>query len=906
MSGVKRATSAKVRLRSLLNQADNRTCADCGAPDPKWASANIGVFLCLKCCGVHRSLGTHISKVLSVALDEWSDEDIDAMIEVGGNSAANSIYEAHIPDGYTKPGPNATNDERRRFIMAKYELQEFMKPSLRIKSGRSSSSSSVQSSISGKIIDTVLSQKSEGMVEFIGLLKVKVVNGTNLAIRDMMTSDPYVVLTLGQQTAQTTVKSSDLNPVWNEDLMLSVPNNYRPVKLQVYDHDTFSADDIMGEAEIDIQPLITSATSYGDPQMFGDMQIGKWLKSRDNALFEDSIVKIADGRVKQEVSLQLQNVESGEIYLEIEWLPLDHFHSFPAEKVKSLFSSVHMGIFSEAHVCQCLSRLATQKRHSLVTTSGDRQKTGQQFVESVLSLARGLLQLGLRNGDVVAISAFNSDWYLEWILAVAFIGGIVAPLNYRWSFEEARMAMVTIRPKLLVTDESCYHWHCAPQGDAIPSLRWHVSLSSPSSDVINKCNTLTVEMLVEKSVRFGSMNYSFAPEGAVLICFTSGTTGRPKGVVISHAALIVQSLAKVAIVGYSEDDVYLHTTPLCHIGGLSSAMAMLMVGACHIFMPKFEASLALKAIEQHHVTSLITVPAIMADLISSTRLKQSWKGSDSVKKILNGGGGLSDNLIKDATTKLFPKAKLLSAYGMTETCSSLAFMTLFEPMLGASDTSLQMLAGTNPSPVKTRGVCVGKPAPHVEIKICNDGSSNVGRILTRGPHVMLRYWDHQIPEKASHSIEETWLDTGDIGFVDNHGNLWLVGRTNGRIKSGGENIYPEEVEAVLIQHPGVLSSIVVGIPDPRLAEVVVACIRLRDNWKWSDDSSECSVQSNQLFLSSTILRHYCREKNLTGFKIPKMFISWRTQFPLTTTGKIRREQVRREVMSQLVSFPSNL
>lgn len=113
-------------------------------------------------------------------------------------------------------------------------------------------------------------------------------------------------------------------------------------------------------------------------------------------------------------------------------------------------------------------------------------------------------------------------------------------------------------------------------------------------------------------------------------------------------------------------------------------------------------------------------------------------------------------------------------------------------MLEASGTSLQMLAITNSSPVKARGVCVGKPAPHVEIKICVDGSSNVGRILTRGPHVMLRYWD-QIPEKASNSVEEAWLDTGDIGFIDDHGNLWLVGRTNGRIKSGGENIYPEEV-----------------------------------------------------------------------------------------------------------------
>ncbi|KAH1066679.1 hypothetical protein J1N35_031666 [Gossypium stocksii] len=325
MSGVKKSTSAKIRLRGLLNQPDNRTCADCGAPDPKWASANIGVFLCLKCCGVHRSLGTHISKVLSVALDEWSDEEIDAMIEVGGNSSANSIYEAYIPEGYTKPGPNASNDERRKFIKSKYELQEFLKPSLRITSGKDSSSSTTQSNISGKILDTILSNSTqkEGMVEFIGLLKVKVVKGTNLAVRDMMTSDPYVVLTLGKQTVQSTVISSNLNPVWNEELMLSVPSNYGPVKLQVYDHDTFSADDIMGEAEIDIQPLITSATSYGNPEMFGNMQIGKWLKSHDNALMEDSIVNIIDGKVKQDVPLKLQNVECGELYLELEWLPLD-------------------------------------------------------------------------------------------------------------------------------------------------------------------------------------------------------------------------------------------------------------------------------------------------------------------------------------------------------------------------------------------------------------------------------------------------------------------------------------------------------------------------------------------------------------------------------------------------------
>lgn len=237
----------KKRLKDLLMQKDNLVCADCRTPDPKWASVNIGVFLCLKCCGVHRSLGTHISKVLSVTLDEWSKEQVDSMVEVGGNAAANSIYEAYIPEGVRKPGANASHEERAQFIRSKYELQDFLKPGLRISSTKKSSSSSkkmtsVQTSFSKRIVDTILgssssslssssTNKMEGMVEFIGLLKVKVIKGTNLAIRDMLSSDPYVVLTLGHQ-AQTTIIQSNLNPVWNEELMLSVPQGFGTVKMR--------------------------------------------------------------------------------------------------------------------------------------------------------------------------------------------------------------------------------------------------------------------------------------------------------------------------------------------------------------------------------------------------------------------------------------------------------------------------------------------------------------------------------------------------------------------------------------------------------------------------------------------------------------------------------------------------
>ncbi|KAL6857248.1 hypothetical protein ACP4OV_018630 [Aristida adscensionis] len=553
----------------------------------------------------------------------------------------------------------------------------------------------------------------------------------------------------------------------------------------------------------------------------------------------------------------------------------------------------------QAHVAHCLGGILARRGAAVVAAaaSGRPRLTGAEFVGGVRRLAAGLSERGVRPGDVVAVVALNSVEYIELFLAITHVGAIVAPLNYRWSFEEAAQALELVRPSVFVFDSGYSSWALRlSETNCCSSIGLYLLLGEPCS-TSHTANFGSVDQ-IKRSARSvaTSVEPVSAPGDVSLICFTSGTTGRPKGVAISHTSLIIQSLAKIAIVGYGEDDVYLHTAPLCHIGGISSCMAVVMAGGCHVLIPKFDAKSAFDAIREHRVTSFITVPAIMADLLSYAR-KENISDCGTVSKILNGGGGLSDDFMNGAC-QLFPHAAIFSAYGMTEACSSLTFMALNKP-------------NTLEQPKNQRssyygGVCVGKPAPHVEIQIGHDGGSNssspTGNILTRGLHTMAGYWVNNKVD-SSGSVRNGWLDTGDTGWMDENGNLWLMGRQKGRIKSGGENVYPEEVEAVLSQHPGVARAVVIGIPDSRLGEKVIACVSIREGWRWVDAGAHHQGEGREV--SAHILKHHCRLKNLSRFKVPRVYYQWKLPFPVTSTGKIRREELKSEILASL-HLPSNL
>ncbi|XP_076913235.1 putative ADP-ribosylation factor GTPase-activating protein AGD11 [Bidens hawaiensis] len=328
------------KLAGFISESSNMVCADCGTPDPKWVSVSYGSFICIKCSGAHRSLGVHISKVLSVNLDDWTHEEVNTVINSGGNEMVNAKFEAMIPEKCKKPKSDSSIEERLDFIRRKYEVHEFLDSHKEMSLGHPTVQCATTNFV-GALMDkknannvrvhsigqafrnswkkrenenktTKKSTSMAGMVEFIGLIKVSVVKGTNLAVRDMMTSDPYVILSLGNQSVKTRVIKSNLNPVWNEKLMLSIPNTMPPLKVIVYDKDTFKADDFMGDAEIDIQPLVSAAKASENTEVDeSSQQQGK-----------DGFVTVSKGIVKQEIALKLQNVEKGVLQIELECVPL--------------------------------------------------------------------------------------------------------------------------------------------------------------------------------------------------------------------------------------------------------------------------------------------------------------------------------------------------------------------------------------------------------------------------------------------------------------------------------------------------------------------------------------------------------------------------------------------------------
>jgi fatty-acyl-CoA synthase len=432
----------------------------------------------------------------------------------------------------------------------------------------------------------------------------------------------------------------------------------------------------------------------------------------------------------------------------------------------------------------------------------DRSISWSELNDRVSRVASGLASHGVRKGDRVAILMTNRPEFVEVTVAANAVGAIAVPVNFRLAPEEVAYVLTHSGADLLVTDSDLAP--LAVAATAAVGRGQIVVVGSASS--FEGC--LDYEEFIDASVD--------VPRGAIderdvaLIMYTSGTTGRPKGAMLTHLNLLMQSLTAIRTSRmFGSDDVALVNVPLFHIAGIGSMLPSLLVGARSVIMPTapFEATTTLDVVETEKVTSLFLVPAQWQVLC---RHPDSTRRCRSLRAIAWGAAPATVSLLEEMA-RTFPEAEIVSVFGQTE-------MSPVTTALPGEDAIRKIGS-------------VGKPIPTISARIVDDDMKDVavgevGEIVYRGPTLMAGYWnDSAATEEA---FAGGWFHSGDLVRSDDEGFLYVVDRKKDMIISGGENIYCAEVENALAGHPGVLDVAVIGAKHERWGETPVAVVVAAD------------------------------------------------------------------------------
>lgn len=501
-----------------------------------------------------------------------------------------------------------------------------------------------------------------------------------------------------------------------------------------------------------------------------------------------------------------------------------------------------------------LQQAARHNPQRTATVFGQRRKNYAQTVSRVARLAAGLARLGAGPADRIAILALNSDRYYEAYYAILWAGCVAVPCNTRWSQAEHAAALQDCEPHLLIVDRQFVS--VAENLPGFPRQRIIYMDDGEAPQGFSDFEGMIAQCApMEDSGRGG--------DALAGIFYTGGTTGHSKGVMLSHDSLIVNFMASAAVEPYGDDCIFLHSPPMFHLADGTFLFGLTIFSATHVILPRFEPAAVACAIREQGIDSLLLVPTMIGMLD-----QHMGEGSDpftTIRRLTYGASPISEALLRRALV-LFPNARVCQLYGQTE-LSPVATL-LGSEFHAASETSVGRLRSA------------GRPIPGVELRIV-DGNlhdlprGEVGEILVRGPNVMLGYW--RKPDLTAETIVDGWLRTGDAGYLDEQGFLYLVDRVKDMIISGGENVYSAEVENALAQHPSVQECAVIGVPDPRWGERVHAVVRLRAG---HDPAPED-------------LAVHCAAL-IANYKCPRSFDFRTDPLPLSGAGKIQKSELRRE------------
>lgn len=502
---------------------------------------------------------------------------------------------------------------------------------------------------------------------------------------------------------------------------------------------------------------------------------------------------------------------------------------------------------------QGLERAAQQQPQGLATICGERRRTFAELHDRVTRMAAALKVHDLGRGDRIALLALNCDHYLEAYLAIAWLGAVVVPVNYRWSLAEIGFSLVDAACKALIVD--AHHSGMVEHlREECPGLT--ACFLTGGEDM--RDGLAGIEALIGQCDPIA--NAGAGGKDLLGIFYTGGTTGRPKGVMLSHGNLCTSGLSMLAEGVFAEGGSGLHVAPMFHLADMLMTACLLLRGCTHVMLPTFSPEAVLGEIARHRVTDTLIVPAMLQALVDHPAIASF--DTSSLRNILYGASPASETLIR-RTLAAFPDVRLTQGYGMTESAALIGVLPWHQHLLAPDRPNRLRAAGRSTFDV------------HVRIVDAEDREvprGTVGEIVARGPNVMLGYANQ--PETTRATLRGGWLHTGDMAWMDEAGYIFIVDRAKDMIISGGENIYSAEVENAVASHPAVAANAVIGIPHAQMGEAVHVVVVLRP--------------AGELTLDA--LQAHCREK-IAGYKLPRS-MEVREALPISGAGKVLKNELR--------------
>ncbi|CAG2156475.1 long-chain-fatty-acid--CoA ligase [Cupriavidus numazuensis] len=505
------------------------------------------------------------------------------------------------------------------------------------------------------------------------------------------------------------------------------------------------------------------------------------------------------------------------------------------------------------HLTLSLQRAAQLTPARTATVFQGRLRTYGEMADRVARLAAGLRAQGMAPGDRVAMLSLNSDRYLEYFMGTWWGGGVVNPVNIRWSVPEMVYSLDDCDTRILIVDD-----HHLPLVDAIRAASRSVAVVIHAGEREAPAGMLSFEALIASSEPVEDAGRGGGDLASVM--YTGGTTGFPKGVMQTHMNLWSSGMQRLAEAPPVRDAAVLHATPFFHVAGLGRAIVQWLAGESHAIIPSFDAADVLRAIRDDGVAEIQLVPT----MIQATLAHPDFAITDfsRVRRLTYGASPISIALLEEVITRL-PGVELSHSYGLTEAC----------PSVSSNPPANHGEAGRRSGLYRS----VGRGGPAVLVKIVDEAGNEVsrgtvGEIIVRGPNIMAGYWNK--PEETAKALRNGWLHTGDGGYMDEQGYLFIVDRIKDMIVSGGENVYSAEVENVIARHPAVAACAVIGVPHDKWGEAVHAVVVVRAG----------------MALGAEEVRRYCR-KFIAGYKVPKT-VEFREALPLSGAGKVLKRELR--------------